>query len=132
MPRRMSCAYTVDQVLAGTKTVTRRDPSTWERLRPGDRLTLIEKGMGLPSGARQRVLTEVVIVSNRVEPLAGIAEPGELAREGFPTMPAAEFAVWWARSHGHGTLTAAEAFRLDCRRIEWEYPAETTGRLSCA
>lgn len=51
MPRRMSCSMTVDAVRDRSKTVTRRHVDTWRDLKPGDRLVLIEKGMGLPKGA---------------------------------------------------------------------------------
>ena len=61
MPRRMSCSITVDAVRARTKTVTRRHASTWATLKPGDRLTLIEKGMGLKRGEKQVVLAEVEV-----------------------------------------------------------------------
>lgn len=58
----MSCSMTIDAVRARTKTVTRRHIDTWRNLRAGDRLTLIEKGMGLAKGERQVVLAEVEIV----------------------------------------------------------------------
>lgn len=69
MSRRMSCSMTIDAVRNRTKTVTRRHVDTWQNLKPGDRLTLIEKGMGLPKGATQVILAEVEIVSVWVEPL---------------------------------------------------------------
>ena len=43
----MSVSMTTDAVYGRTKTVTRRHPDTWQDLAPGERLTLIEKGMGL-------------------------------------------------------------------------------------
>ena len=49
MPRRMSCSMTVPAVRDRTKTVTRRHVDTWRDLAPGDRVVLIEKGMGLPN-----------------------------------------------------------------------------------
>src|SRR5690606_4165187 len=85
--RRMSCSMTVDAVRARTKTVTRRHVDTWKELKPGDRLTLIEKGMGLPKGAKQVVLAEVEIVDVRVEPIIRIVRgygPDEMVAEGFP------------------------------------------------
>lgn len=44
----MSCALTIPQVVARTKTVTRRAVDTWATLSVGDELALIEKGMGPP------------------------------------------------------------------------------------
>jgi hypothetical protein len=114
----MSCSLTVDAVRDRTKTVTRRHPDTWRTLAPGDRLTLVEKAMGLPRGAKQVVLAEVIVVDNRVEPLA-LVDAAECAREGLPEMSPAEFRAMWARTHGcepHDDVM--------CRRIEWVYAEE--------
>lgn len=46
--RNMSFALTTDQILAGTKTVTRR--LGWLRLQPGDHLRPVRKCMGLRPG----------------------------------------------------------------------------------
>src|SRR4051812_31939669 len=101
MPRRMSCSMTVEAVQARTKTVTRRHVDTWGDLRPGDPLILIEKGMGLPKGARQVVLAEVEVTSVRVEPLYDIDEE-EVEREGFDALTPGEFCKMWMDSHGYG------------------------------
>lgn len=121
--RRMSCSMTIDAVVERRKTVTRRHENTWRNLQPGDRLTLIEKGMGLPKGARQVVLCEVEVVDVRLEPLVAIFdEPDAVAREGITTMSPNRFAYWWAESHGYGKLaTPAELAPIMCRRIEWRY-----------
>jgi hypothetical protein len=116
----MSCSLTVDPVRNRTKTVTRRHADTWQTLRAGDRLTLVEKGMGLPKGARQVVLAEVEVVDVRVEPLDRLVEQGqpdedEVVAEGFPGMTPAEFVDFWLRTH-HVT----DASTL-VRRIEWRY-----------
>lgn len=124
MPRRMSCSMTVPAVRARTKTVTRRHPATWRNLQAGDRLVLIEKGMGLPKGAHQVVIGHVEIISNRIEPLALIANDGELAAEGLPGMSALGFMRMWADSHGHRGASDTDLPRLDCRRIEWRYLTE--------
>lgn len=118
----MSCSMTVPAVRARTKTVTRRHVDTWTNLKPGDLLTLIEKGMGLPKGARQVVLAEVVIVDVRVEVLALVVLPGELDREGLPHMVGHEFVDMWVRSHGYAHVTdGLDRLSLPCRRIEWRY-----------
>lgn len=125
MPRRMSCSMTVPAVRARTKTVTRRHPATWRNLLPGDRLVLIEKGMGLPKGARQVVLAQVEIVANRLEPLALIVNARELDREGCAEMTAPEFVDMWCRSHGYGHIVdGLDRLALICRRIEWRYLTE--------
>lgn len=122
MPRRMSVSLTLDAVRARTKTVTRRHVDTWSALGAGDRLTLIEKGMGLPKGARQVTVAEVEVVDVRVEQLGRICE-SELVREGFPDMSRLEFMGMWLASHGYqpGRLGPLEAARMPVRRIEWRY-----------
>lgn len=121
MSRRMSVSMTVDAVRARRKTVTRRHPDTWKDLKPGDRLTLIEKGMGLPKGAKQVIVCEVEIVDVRVEPLWEVTDE-EVIREGFTTddwgdeIPTVWFSRFWLRGHretGWGTTPV--------RRIEWRY-----------
>lgn len=57
MTLRMSCFLTVDQVLAETKTATRRLASTWPTLKAGDELILIEKAQG----QKQRILKRVTV-----------------------------------------------------------------------
>jgi hypothetical protein len=52
--RRMSFSLTTDQVLAQTKTVTRR--FGWDSLKPGDIIQPIRKGMGLKRGQKQELL----------------------------------------------------------------------------
>jgi hypothetical protein len=120
MTRRMSCSLTVDQVKARTKTETRRHVDTWKDLKPRDRLTLIEKGMGLPKGARQVVLADVVVVANDVVRLYDITE-ADVAAEGFPEMSAFEFIEMWLHAHGVHFLSQSEAMRFEVRRIRWEY-----------
>ena len=116
MPRRMSCSMTIEQVRSRTKTVTRRATSTWQSLEPGDSLVLIEKGMGLPKGAKQVELATVEIVSVTVEPLDAI-DYVDCVREGFPHMNPDEFKAFWLKGHGH----ASDATGVTCRRIEWRY-----------
>jgi len=119
MARRMSCSMTIDAVRDRTKTVTRRHPDTWKNLKPGDRLTLIEQGMGLPRGAKQVVLAQVVVVDVRVEAIDAVhTEPGATAAEGLPHMTAAEFITFWRRGHRRADV---------CRRIEWRYQEDHDG-----
>ncbi len=86
--RNMSFALTTKQFKARTKTVTRR--FGWWRLRPGDVLMGIEKGMGLRAGERVVRLGPIEIVSVRSEPLNAITNE-DCALEGFPEMQAEEF-----------------------------------------
>lgn len=111
---------TVDAVRDQTKTVTRRHIATWKTLTAGDRLTLIEKGMGLPKGAKQVVLAEVEIVDVTVEPLVMIIpEIHGTAREGLGHMSAGEFIRFWMDGHGYRGIDRAGD--VLCRRIEWRY-----------
>jgi hypothetical protein len=111
---------TIDAVRERRKTVTRRHEDTWQTLKPGDRLTLVEKAMGLRKGERHVVLAEVEVVSNEVVGLLESLSRDEIAREGFDSAEWSVFAwaEWWADSHGYrfGLLLS-----VDCRRIEWRY-----------
>ena len=121
----MSVALTIDAVKARTKTVTRRNPDTWGNLRPGDGLTLIEKGMGLPKGSKQVVLAEVVVISNQIETLGQVDER-EVWLEGLGQMSPTEFRQFWARSHGHPELGVRPLDLVRCRRIAWSYTIIST------
>ena len=119
----MSCSLTIEAVRARTKTVTRRHILTWQNLRPGDRLTLIEKGMGLAKGERQVVLAEVEVVSNTLVRLWDIDED-ECEREGFGDMLPGEFCSMWCESHRVPPFRdQTEAMLYVVRRIEWRYPS---------
>lgn len=132
MSRRMSCSMTVDAVRERRKTVTRRHVDTWRTLKPGDRLTLIEKGMGLPKGARQVVLAEVEVIDVHVEPLALARAWREIRAEGLwdraravlddldsDESPGDWFIAFWL--HGHGYSADADPLQVPVRRIEWRY-----------
>ena len=139
MSRRMSVSMTLDAVRDMTKTVTRRHVDTWKNLRPGDRLTLIEKGMGLPKGARQVVVAEVEVVNVRVERLA-VVTTEEVRREGLVDLAwesiargeyvtvADWFVDFWCAGHGYRNLTTAEQALVACRRIEWRYLTSEANR----
>lgn len=118
----MSCSMTVDAVRERRKTVTRRHVDTWRTLKAGDRLILIEKGMGLPKGAKQVVLAEVEVVDVRVEPIA-LVDANEVDLEGFGMLSRFGFIEMWLSSHGYRPLqmTSTELMLTPCRRIEWRY-----------
>ena len=137
MSRRMSCALTIDAVRDRSKTVTRRHVDSWRTLKPGDRLTLIEKGMGLPKGAKQVVLAEVEVVDVRIEPITLMSSDirygrQEIALEGFSPdeWDPLEWVTWWAGSHGYRIpihrntwtpISIADLRNIPCRRIQWRY-----------
>jgi len=117
----MSCSITVDAVRARTKTVTRRHMDTWRDLKAGDRLTLVEKGMGLKKGERQVVLAEVEIVAVNLVRLYEI-DDDEVAREGLPEMETNVFVEMWLDSHRVPLFTGqTDAMNYRVRRIEWRY-----------
>lgn len=123
MTRRMSCSLTIAQVRDRTKTETRRAWWTWQNLAPGDRLTLVEKAMGLPKGARQVVLADVEVVANQGCRLCDIT-PEQVAAEGFPDMTVEEFIAFWMAGHGlrfggYGPGVVSRQFVV--RRIVWRY-----------
>lgn len=132
MSRRMAVSMTIDAVRERRKTVTRRPEDTWQSLAPGDRLTLIEKGMGLPKGAKQVVLAEVEIVAVDVIPLwpigwAEIKAEGLLERArdevNIDPAPDASYSKWFCRFwlEGHGYRHGVDPAEVVCRRIEWRY-----------
>jgi hypothetical protein len=139
----MSCALTIDAVRSRTKTVTRRDPATWTALKPGDRLTLVKKGMGLKKGETQVVLAEVEIVSVWIEPLRALTYD-EIIAEGINGhLKPNEWASWWVGEHGwkpyyrvHNPISwrvwwakGDQVVALEdvpCRRIEWRYLDEAS------
>ena len=104
--RRMSFFLTTAQVLARTKTVTRRAVGTWTTLKPGDRLVAIEKGQGLKAGEGHNVLALLEVVSVRVEQLDAITAD-DCAREGFPGVSPAEFVAFFLQA-GRGRAAAEQ------------------------
>lgn len=121
MTYRMAVSMTIAQVRDGSKTVTRRAPDSWVKLMVGDRVTLIEKGMGLKKGEKQVPIRDVEITSLRNEPLGKVGWGDELAREGFPEMSADEFMAMWCKSHKQAAVPASARPKVRCLRIEWKY-----------
>lgn len=130
----MSVALTTDAVRSRQKTVTRRHVDSWRKVKPGDRLTLIEKGMGLKKGEKQVVICQVEIVNVGDEPLLDGLNEAEIVAEGFPDWPhdVTTWAMWWANGHGvkspkweqtheRWPEVVAALAGVMCRRIEWRY-----------
>lgn len=91
--RQMSFMLTTPQMLARTKTVTRR--LGWKNLKPGTMLQAVEKSQGLGKGGKVRKLGVIRVVSVSREELGGLVGTNyglrEAAREGFPGMGGMEF-----------------------------------------
>lgn len=118
MPRLMSVTMTEQAVVERRKIVTRR--AGWKFAKPGDRITLVRKAMGLKKGETVHRLAEVEIVSVCREPLRDMRlypQRGRLetAREGFPGMSPTEFLQRF--------FIDAQGMSLDdeVTRIEWRY-----------
>lgn len=119
--RRMSFSATIDQMRAGTKTVTRRHPDTWAKLQPGARILAVEKAMGLAKGERQVPIGVIEIISNRVERAIDLTQE-DVEREGFPGMTPSDWLteVWWGL---HGPVEPTTKMR----RLEFRHIANQTG-----
>lgn len=115
--RRMSFGLTIDAFKAGTKDVTRRRATTWLHLKPGDRLTAVDRVMGFRKGQRAEILGKIEIVNVRIEPLGAIAnEENGTAREGFPEMAPQEFIQMFRDSQGLGA--GDDVRRVEFRKID--------------
>lgn len=116
--RLMSVAMTADQVVDGSKDVTRR--LGWLFVKEGDRLQLCRKVQGRRKGEPLDRLRAVEVVSVRRESLSClILDPDygarEVAREGFPGLPPAEFIErYFIDAQGVDA-------RSQVTRIEWAY-----------
>lgn len=116
--RNMSFAITTEQVRGRRKTVTRR--LGWTDAKPGDIVQPVVKGQGLKKGERVETIGGPIrVVSVRVESLRRLIDVriygiAETVREGFPTMPAADFAAMFCQHNGCTLDTLVT-------RIEFEY-----------
>ena len=88
MPRNISFMMTKDQLLDGSKTVTRR--MGWKFLKPGDQLMACEKCQGLGKGGKLNRYGLIEIKSVRREQLNRI-NLDDVTKEGFPEMNVTEF-----------------------------------------
>lgn len=112
---RMSFFLTTAQVLAKTKTVTRRLKC---RLKVGERFLAVERLQGLKKGETQRVLATCEVTGLWREPLSHILvrdneERGndECMHEGFPKLSGEEFVAMFCK-------------HMKCERAGWVYRIE--------
>ena len=130
----MSFMLTTDQVRARDKTVTRR--AGWEKLRPGDLLCAVVKGMGLKAGETVQRLAIIRVLNVRREPLEAMTVDvdygfEECIKEGFGDHPSlrfpSEFVAFFCASHRGCTPNTV------ITRIEFEYvddvPAHEVGAV---
>lgn len=121
--RNMSFALTTEQVIAGTKTVTRR--LGWLNLKPGDTIQPVKKCMGLKKGEKLDKLTDPLrVVSVRREKLRRMIDDmqygfDECVKEGFANHPdlqwPSQFVEFFCATHRGCTLDS------DVTRIEFEF-----------
>lgn len=109
----MSFALTTAQVLAGTKTVTRRDG--WVFLKPGDQVRAVRKSRGLRPGETIEPLRVIEIAQVTREPLSAITAD-EVKREGFPDMAREQFIEMFCASH-RGCTAESEVTRIEFRYV---------------
>lgn len=123
----MSFALTTDQILARTKTVTRR--VGWHFLKPGDLIQAVEKGMGLKKGERVKRLAVLRVLDVRHEWMSDFrSRPDaqrECEREGFPTFTPNEFYNFFRRTHPN-----PGSDDLAVTRIEFEYVSPSGARTT--
>lgn len=116
MSRLMSVSLTEAQVVARTKSQTRR--VGWLKTKPGDTLTLCRKVMGRrrKDGSVEPLvrLVDVEVVATRREPLIRITQ-ADVEAEGFPDWTPAQFVEFFCSTHkGATALTLVTV-------IEWTY-----------
>lgn len=113
---------TQQQIRTRTKTVTRR--VGWEKLKAGELLRGVEKGMGLKAGEKIAPLATIRVLSARRELLSAMtADPAygveECVKEGFGEHPTlrwpSEFVQFFCGSHRGCTPDTVVT------RIEFEY-----------
>lgn len=125
--RNISFALTTNQIIAGTKNVTRR--LGWLHLKPGDLLSPVLKCMGLRPGEKiKRLRGPIRVVSVRRERLDRMTDDidygiEECKREGFGdyqrlSQPS-KFVDFFCASH-KGCTPATEV-----TRIEFEYTSDS-------
>jgi hypothetical protein len=122
----MSFALTTDQILEGSKTVTRR--LGWLDLKPGQKIRPVKKCMGLRRGEKLDVLRDpITVVSVRREPLRAMLDDldygcQECVLEGFSLHPdyckPSNFVEMFCSTH-HGCTPATMV-----TRIEFSYDSE--------
>lgn len=116
--RNMAFSMTTQQFRDRTKDVTRRFGLSWFKLKPGDCVCGVEKGMGLKKGEtvnRLGVIEIVSVTSERADAIEHYEDPQrEVHREGFPDLAPGAFVQM---------LCTANRKQPDdiCCRIEYKY-----------
>ena len=118
--RRMSFFETQIQIRNKTKTVTRR--MGWNDLMPDDLVLPVNKCQGLKPGEHPVILQcPIRIIHVNLEPLFVIEHehPGDLIKEGFPTLTVDQFIIMFCRINKAKKCKSTSYVN----RIEFEYTA---------
>lgn len=110
MPRNISCALTIPQIEAETKTETRR--LGWDFLKEGDVLNVVDRTMGFKKGESPRHIRKIYVEKTWREPLNNITREGVYA-EGFPEMSVKEFIEFFCDSHNCESDTNIRVIQFD-------------------
>ena len=109
--RLMSFAATVDALLDGTKTVTRR--TGWRCLRPGDQLQAVDR---LPRAGPFRRLCVIEVVRVSRERL-NVITPAEVRREGLRDMTVPEFIEMFCAMSDRRVRPSDRVTRIEFKRL---------------
>jgi len=119
--KNMSFALTTEQILDGSKTVTRR--LGWLNLKPGQQVRPVRKCMGLKPGEKLDVLRDpLTVVSVRREPLRAMLDDldyglHECGLEGFGSHPdyqwPSSFVAMFCATH-KGCTPETIVTRIEC------------------
>lgn len=114
----MSFALTEQQLMDGSKTVTRR--TGWATLKPGTRLLAVRKAMGLKAGEKVQPLCEIEVVSTKRRALCCI-DAEDCAREGFPHLTPEQFIAFFTakvKTPGMGArIEEITVTRIEFRKV---------------
>ena len=110
--RNISFMLTPDQVLDQTKDVTRRQG--WLKLKPGDLLQPVRKGMGLKKGEKVEKLGPPIRVKSVIRMNINLIHEADCKREGFPDMTPYQFTEFYCKANKCKPTDL-------CTRIEFEY-----------
>lgn len=118
--------HTVPQILAGTKSETRR--LGWKNVKQGELLQAIVKGQGLKKGETVQKLRVIRVACTWREKLRYITDFPKIGkhivgREGFPGMAPVEFVDFFCRSHKGCTP------ETEVTVISFDYVAEVGDRV---
>lgn len=119
--RSISFILTPDQILAESKTVTRR--TGWRHAKSGMLLQGVRQAQGLKKGQTAEKLKVIRVIGVRFEPLNRVVtDPAygarEMVLEGFPGMDPSDFVAMVVRANDGCRPTT------EVTRIEFEYERE--------